>query len=102
MNLVDNAVKYSPEGEEVAVAVQASEDGARIEVTDHGPGIDEQHRDRIFDRFYRADKARARHLGGSGLGLSIAQWVVRAHGGRLELANTSPAGSMFRITLPPL
>jgi heavy metal sensor kinase len=100
VNLVDNAVKYSPEGEKVALNVQWSDQGAQIDVIDHGPGIPEEHRERIFDRFYRVDKARSRRLGGSGLGLSIAQWVIQAHAGTLVLASTGPEGSVFRITLP--
>jgi heavy metal sensor kinase len=100
VNLVDNAVKYSSEGSEVELRVQSSDRDARIDIIDHGPGIPAEHRAKIFDRFYRVDKARSRRLGGSGLGLSIAQWVIQAHGGRLELASTGPGGSTFRVTLP--
>jgi signal transduction histidine kinase len=73
--------------------------GPTIEVIDTGPGIPPDHRDRVFDRFYRIDKARSRDLGGTGLGLSIARWAVEAHGGRLDLDSAEGRGSTFRITL---
>jgi signal transduction histidine kinase len=67
---------------------------------DTGPGIAAEHRERIFDRFYRVDKARSREMGGTGLGLAIARWAVEANGGRLELESEEGAGSTFRIILP--
>jgi signal transduction histidine kinase len=72
-----------------------------VEVADTGPGIPDEHRDRIFDRFYRIDSARSRDRGGIGLGLSIVRWAVQANGGQVELHRTTASGSTFRITLPP-
>ena len=99
MNLVDNAIKYSPSGSQIRVRVWESETSALIDVSDNGPGIAEGVRARIFDRFYRAASARPGELtGGAGLGLSIAKWAVEAMGGRLTLEPTS-SGSTFRIAL---
>jgi signal transduction histidine kinase len=72
-----------------------------VEVVDTGPGIPAEHQARVFDRFYRIDKARSRELGGTGLGLSIARWAVEANGGHLELESVDGHGCTFRITLPP-
>ena len=101
INLVDNAVKYTPPGGSVRIVVRNGGPGPTIEVVDTGPGIPPDHRDRVFDRFYRIDKARSRDLGGTGLGLSIARWAVEAHGGRLDLDSAEGRGSTFRITLSP-
>lgn len=70
---------------------------ALLEVNDQGPGIAEEHRERIFDRFYRVDKARSRQPGGTGLGLSIARWAVEANGGRIEVRSQVNEGSSFRV-----
>jgi len=99
VNLVDNAIKYSPEGGSVWVVVQDQPHGSTLEVIDTGPGIAAEHQERIFDRFYRVDKARSREMGGTGLGLAIARWAVEATGGRLELESEEGAGSTFRIIL---
>jgi len=99
INLVDNAVKYTPPGGSVRIVVRDGGPGPTVEVTDTGSGISPEHRDRVFDRFYRIDKARSRGLGGAGLGLSIARWAVEAHGGRLDLDSVEGRGSTFRITL---
>ena len=99
VNLLDNAIKYSPNGAVVGVRVSADGD-AHLDVRDSGPGIPSEHQQRIFDRFYRIDEARARGNGGVGLGLSIAQWAIHANQGRLTLHSTSMSGSTFRITLP--
>jgi len=96
---VDNAVKYTPPGGSIRISVRDGGPGPTIEVTDTGPGIPPEHRDHVFDRFYRIDKARSRDLGGAGLGLSIARWAVEAHGGRIELHSIEGRGSTFRITL---
>jgi heavy metal sensor kinase len=101
INLFDNAIKYSPVGGRISVRVQA--DGGQtvsIEVEDSGPGISLEHRDRVFDRFYRVDEGRSRDAGGAGLGLAIAKWGAEAHGGRLELTCPSNGGCIFRVTLP--
>ncbi len=74
--------------------------GASLDVIDTGPGIAPQHRERIFDRFYRVDQARSRERGGTGLGLSVARWAVEAHSGRIELESEEGKGSTFRIVLP--
>jgi heavy metal sensor kinase len=100
INLVDNAIKYTPESGSVRVVVRDLPRGPTLEVIDTGPGIAAEHQERIFDRFYRVDKARARELGGTGLGLAIARWAVEAHGGCLELESQEGRGSIFRITLP--
>ncbi|MGE0826124.1 MAG: sensor histidine kinase [Candidatus Binatia bacterium] len=100
VNLVDNAIKYSPEGGRVRVVAQDQPSSPILEVSDTGPGITTEHRERIFDRFYRVDKARSRELGGTGLGLAIARWAVEAHGGRIELESEEGKGSLFRIRLP--
>jgi heavy metal sensor kinase len=100
VNLLDNAIKYTPEGGEVRVAVRQSNGRATIEVSDTGPGIPAQHRNRVFDRFHRGDAARSSETGGVGLGLAIAKWAVEANGGAIELVNQNGAGSVFRITLP--
>jgi signal transduction histidine kinase len=99
--LLDNAVKYSPEHS--AVRVRLSVDGGRaaLDVEDEGPGIPAEARDRIFDRFYRVDSARAGGpASGVGLGLSIAKQIAQAHGGSVELVESGPRGSRFRISLP--
>jgi signal transduction histidine kinase len=73
---------------------------AVLEVEDTGIGIDPAHLPRIFDRFYRVDKARSRAQGGSGLGLSICRWIVEAHGGRIEVQSQTGVGTIFRVRLP--
>lgn len=99
-NLVDNAIKYSPEGCDVAVRCSVSDTHVTIEVEDHGPGIPRSERQRIFERFYRVDRDRSRRLGGTGLGLSIVRNVVKVHGGEVELDSEVGRGSTFRIRLP--
>jgi heavy metal sensor kinase len=100
INLIDNAVKYSPTRGEIRVRVTNNEGFAYIEVQDSGPGIPPEHRGRIFERFYRVDKARTRAEGGSGLGLSIAQWAVTIHKGTIEVQSDPSVGSTFCIRLP--
>ncbi len=100
INLVDNAIKYSPPGAAIVVEVRGDAGGAVVDVVDQGPGIPEEHRARVFERFYRVDAARSREEGGAGLGLSIALWAAQAHGGRIELVSQEGKGSTFRILLP--
>lgn len=100
LNLVDNAIKYSPEGAQVTIRVDELSDDAILEVSDTGPGIPEELQSRIFDRFYRVDESRSRYNGGTGLGLSIAKWAVEVNGGRLTMETRNGGGSTFRITLP--
>lgn len=100
INFVDNAIKYSAEKAHFRVVVTEHLQGASLEVIDTGPGIAPQHREHIFDRFYRVDQARSRERGGTGLGLSIARWAVEALGGHIELESEEGRGSTFRIVLP--
>jgi heavy metal sensor kinase len=102
LNLVDNAIKYSPAGGRICVKVSTSAAGmAVLDVSDTGPGISDELRPRVFDRFYRADRSRSRENGGgTGLGLSIARWAVEVNGGQLTLESSEGSGATFRITLP--
>jgi len=99
-NLLDNAIKFTPDGGRVVV--RAVDDGARIriEVEDTGPGIEPRHLERIFERFYRVDSGRARDAGGCGLGLSIARHAAQQSGGDLEVQSTPGKGSRFTFRLP--
>lgn len=101
LNLLDNAVKHSPEGAAISVRVRAEQDSAIVEIADSGAGIPVEHLTHIFDRFYRVDAARSRaEGGGAGLGLSISRWAVEAHGGRVEVESRPGNGSIFRVVLP--
>ena len=101
VNIIHNAIKYSPVGEVVSVRVRkASSSQVVVEIQDRGPGIPMEDQPKIFDRFYRVDKARWRASGGAGLGLSIAKWAVEAHGGSVTLESELNQGCTFRITLP--
>src|SRR5207248_3088381 len=100
LNLVENAVKYTPAGGSVAIALAREGPWAVIAVTDTGPGIDPADRARVFEPFVRLDTARARETGGTGLGLAIAHAIVVAHGGTLGVDSTLGAGSTFTIRLP--
>lgn len=100
VNLVDNAIKYSPAGETVRIDGEEKENRILIRVSDHGCGIPEQEHDRIFERFYRVDKARSRKLGGTGLGLSIVKHIVLAHHGTVHVESVPGEGSTFVIELP--
>jgi two-component system, OmpR family, phosphate regulon sensor histidine kinase PhoR len=100
-NLVDNAVKYTPEGGRVAITTSAGADGsARIEVADNGPGIAPEHQARIFERFYRVDKARSRELGGTGLGLSIVRHLAEGMGASVCVESEPGRGARFTVALP--
>jgi two-component system OmpR family sensor kinase len=101
VNVLDNAVRYAPSGSSVRVALDHASDGYAISVSDDGPGIPAEAQARIFERFYRVDEARSRGRdGGAGLGLALAKWIARAHGGDVALAASSRMGSTFVITLP--
>jgi signal transduction histidine kinase len=100
VNVLDNAIKYTSLGGTISVQVQEGKGQLTIEVTDTGPGIGAEHREKIFDRFYRIEKDRSREIGGAGLGLAIAKWAVEANGGRIELESRENHGSTFRIVLP--
>lgn len=99
-NLVDNAIKYSDSGS--AVLIEARREGSQIalRVIDHGTGIPKEHLNRIFERFYRVDKARSRKEGGTGLGLSIAKHIANAHQGRIDVRSSPGQGSTFTVFLP--
>jgi len=103
LNLLDNAIKYTPEGGRVTVKCQCERGEYALSITDTGTGIPAELRPRIFERFFRADKARSRSEsdgGGAGLGLAISRWIAEAHHGRLELTRSDSTGSTFTAYLP--
>ncbi|MCG6926915.1 MAG: HAMP domain-containing protein [Acidobacteria bacterium] len=100
VNLVDNAIKYSPERSSIVVATGRRPGAVFIEVRDEGPGLDEVDRRRVFERFYRIDRSRSREMGGTGLGLSLVKWTAEAHDGSVELDTEVGRGSTFRLVLP--
>ena len=101
MILLDNAIRHTPPGGRIRVAVAATPDGqARIAVRDEGEGIAPEHLPHLFERFYRADGARGRSSGGTGLGLAIAQAICRAHGGEISVTSAPDQGATFLVTLP--
>ena len=102
LNLVDNAIKYTPTGGHVRVSWGPDEDRVTMTVMDTGIGIPSEHVGRLFDRFYRVDVARSRNDGGVGLGLAISQWIVQAHGGEISVESTVGQGSAFTVRLPSL
>lgn len=101
-NLMGNALRYTPEDSPIEIAVQVDHRTGRayLEVRDHGEGIPPQIRDKIFQRFWRADTSRARETGGSGLGLAIVSSIVAAHHGTVEVSETDGGGATFRVSLP--
>ncbi len=99
-NLIDNAVKYSDKGGAVKVNVQRSGDQVEIAVCDDGIGIPQTDQERIFERFYRVDRARSRGTGGTGLGLSIVRHIMANHGGQVNVSSREGEGSTFTLTLP--
>ena len=110
-NLLDNAIKYTPEGGQITVAARripmrshrigdGPRHGVELSVMDTGIGIPEKDRPRVFERFYRVDKARSRELGGTGLGLAIVKHIVEGHGGQIHVEGNVPTGSRFVVRLP--
>jgi heavy metal sensor kinase len=99
LNLIQNAIRYSPPARPITLRAFQREDTVVIEVADQGPGIAPEHHQKIFDRFYRVDKARARADGGAGLGLAIVKWSVERMGGVVELKSEAGRGSVFRLRL---
>ena len=97
--LVDNAVKYTPEHGRISVCVQEDRGSVKLSVSDTGIGIAPEHQERIFERFYRVDKARSRRMGGNGLGLAIAREIVEAHGGSIAVESEPGKGTTFHIRL---
>jgi len=102
LNLVTNAIKYTPAGGTVIMSLSVHEGLALVKVTDTGVGIPANDLPMIFDRFYLVDKARSREMGGTGLGLSIAQWIAQSHQGRILAESTEGSGSTFTLQLPAL
>jgi len=100
VNLLDNAVKYSEQGKTIRVQTEATPQEILIRVRDEGYGIEKQHLERLFERFYRVDKARSRKLGGTGLGLAIVKHIMEAHGGRVSVESQLGRGSTFTLHLP--
>ncbi|WP_305045986.1 sensor histidine kinase [Geoalkalibacter sp.] len=100
VNLIDNAVKYSPPGKDILVEAGGDDEGVLIRVRDWGVGISREHLPRLFERFYRVDKARSRKQGGTGLGLAIVKHIVQAHGGQISVESTPGEGSTFSLRLP--
>jgi len=101
-NLLDNAIKYGRAGGKTSVEGRPLPDGRlEIAVVDDGPGIPKDAQDRIFERFYRVDKARSREQGGTGLGLAIVKHVVQAHSGEVRIESEPGSGSRFIINFPP-
>ena len=101
-NLIDNAVRYSPEDTRVGVGLRERGGMVQVTVTDQGPGISDAEQDRIFERFYRVDSARSRQTGGTGLGLSIVKHVMAQHGGEVSVWSQPGRGSTFTLLLPPM
>jgi len=99
-NLLDNALRHSPEKGVICIELSCSSEDVEIMITDSGPGIPQEALEHIFERFYRADRARSREMGGSGLGLAIARQLANAHGGSLRAENTKDGGAKFILSLP--
>jgi heavy metal sensor kinase len=98
--VLENAVKYTPEGGRIEIQVRNGQGTANVDIRDTGIGISEKDLPHIFERFYRADQARSREPGGSGLGLAIALWIVEMHGGAIQAQSAAGSGSIFHISLP--
>jgi two-component system phosphate regulon sensor histidine kinase PhoR len=99
-NLVHNAIKYSPSGSKVVVRGYRSNGSVTIAVEDRGTGIEPQHLPRLFERFYRVDRARSREMGGTGLGLAIVKHIAQAHGGSVDVESRLGEGSTFSLRIP--
>jgi heavy metal sensor kinase len=100
VNILHNAIKFSPPHGDISVSTTKHGRDVRISIADSGPGIAEEHRGKVFQRFYRADKSRSSDSGGAGLGLSIAEWAVQAHGGKITIESARGAGCTFQIDIP--
>ncbi len=100
INLVDNAVKYNPEGRQIDITVTRQDHSLDIVIKDNGIGIDKEHLPKIFNRFYRVDRARSRNEGGTGLGLAIVKHIIQYHNGKIDVDSTKGSGSCFKISIP--
>ena len=101
LNLVDNAIKYAADGKRLEVALRRADDGVELEVRDHGPGVPEDERDAIFDRFYRSRTVRLKPIRGSGIGLALVRHIAEAHGGEVTVrAGDDGRGAVFRLWIP--
>jgi len=100
LNLVHNAIRYAGAGTVIYLQIKSQDKTVRLQVMDEGPGIALEHQKKIFERFYRVDRARSRADGGAGLGLSIARWAIERQGGHIELESELGRGSVFRIVMP--
>jgi len=98
INLIDNAVKYTPEGGEIGIEAVKNDSKIKLNIHDTGIGIPKEHIDRVFERFYRVDKTRSRKIGGTGLGLSIVKHIVLMHGAEIDVKSELNKGSSFIIT----
>jgi signal transduction histidine kinase len=101
-NLVVNAISYAPEQTTIAITSERAGDRVAISVSDEGPGIPDEDLGRVFERFYRVDKSRARDPGGTGLGLAIVKHLVELHGGTVQVANRPEGGAVFTMVLPTI
>jgi len=102
VNLLDNAIKYTPEGGRIVVRVKTEPNWAILEVIDNGIGISQEALPHVFDRFYRSEQVEARKARGTGLGLSMVQSIVEAHGGKVTVESSEDKGSTFRVEFPRL
>jgi two-component system phosphate regulon sensor histidine kinase PhoR len=100
VNLVDNAIKYGPNGSTIQVAWEKAQKSTILYVRDTGPGIPKEHQPRLFERFFRVDKARSRELGGTGLGLAIVKHIMQRHGGSVRVKTDVGQGTEFICEFP--
>jgi len=100
LNLLDNAIRYSPAGTSITMSVGSEGSAIAIDVIDRGPGIPARHQEKIFERFYRVDEARSRATGGAGIGLAVARSVLELQHGSLRMTSQEGQGSTFQIRLP--
>ncbi|MDP8212117.1 MAG: ATP-binding protein, partial [Candidatus Zapsychrus exili] len=100
LNLIDNAIKYNNPNGEILITANETNDSVKVDITDTGIGIPQKDLPRLFERFYRVDKARSRELGGTGLGLSIVKHIIQAHNGEVSVQSIEGQGSTFSFTLP--
>jgi two-component system phosphate regulon sensor histidine kinase PhoR len=100
LNLIDNAIKYAADGKKVSLSLKREDDRIVLAVRDHGPGIDPEEHERIFERFYRAKAMRLKPIRGSGIGLALVQHIARAHGGDITVTSTPGSGATFQLWLP--